>query len=94
MRAIVFRQQPPAQLRPGMPNDPDRKDAPYAPAPAPDPARELRQRNKLPHKTSEHSMYQAYQLRSTLVKTVLVGGALLAAWSLMRRPTRRKVWHA
>jgi short-subunit dehydrogenase len=84
MRAMVFRQQ----QQPGVPNNPDRKDALYAP----DPARELRQRNNLPHKTSEHSVYQAYQLRSTPVKTVLVGGALLAAWTLMRRPPQRNVW--
>jgi hypothetical protein len=86
MRAMVFRQQ----QRPEVPNNPDRKDALYAP----DPARELRQRNNLPHKTSEHSVYQAYQLRSTPVKAVIVGGALLAAWGLMRRPAQRNAWHA
>ncbi|MGB9107341.1 MAG: SDR family oxidoreductase, partial [Telluria sp.] len=61
MRAMAFRQQ----QQPDVPNNPDRKDALYAP----DPARELRQRNDWPHKTSEHSVYQAYQLRSTPVKT-------------------------
>jgi hypothetical protein len=39
-------------------------------------------------------VYQAYQLRSTPVKTMIVGGALLAAWGLMRRPAQRNVWHA
>jgi short-subunit dehydrogenase len=86
MRAMVFRQQQQMDV----PNNVDRKDALYAP----DPARELRQRNNLPHKTSERSVYQAYQLRSTPVKAVIVGGALLAAWGMMRRPAARNVWHA
>jgi hypothetical protein len=86
MRAMVFRQE----QQPDQPNNPDRRDALYAP----DPARELRQRNNLPHKTTERSLYQAYQLRSTPVKTVILGGALLAAWSLMRRPVHRNVWQA
>lgn len=86
MQATVFRQE----QQPDQPNRPDRRDALHAP----DPNRELRQRNNLPHKTAERSVYQAYQLRSTPVKTVLVGGALLAAWGLMRRPAQRKVWQA
>ncbi len=86
MRAIVFRQE----QQPDVPNNPDRRDALHSP----DPARELRQRTNLPHKTSERSFYQAYQLRSTPVKAVIVGGALLAAWGLMRRPAQRNVWHA
>ena len=86
MRAMVFRQE----QQQGVPNNPDRRDALHAP----DPARELRQRTDLPHKTSERSFYQAYQLRSTPVKAVIVGGALLAAWGLMRRPAQRNVWHA
>jgi hypothetical protein len=86
MRAMVFRQE----QQQDVPNNPDRRDALYAP----DPARELRQRNDLPHKTTERSVYQAYQLRSTPVKTMIVGGALLAAWGLMRRPAQRNVWHA
>ncbi|MGJ7918397.1 SDR family oxidoreductase [Massilia sp. LXY-6] len=86
MRAAAFRQE----QQPDQPNNPDRRDALHAP----DPARELQQRNDLPHKTFERSVYQAYQLRSTPVKTVLVGGALLAAWRLMRRPAQRNVWHA
>jgi short-subunit dehydrogenase len=86
MQATAFRQE----QQPDQPNRPDRRDALHAP----DPDRELQQRNNLPHKTAERSLYQAYQLRSTPVKTVLVGGALLAAWGLMRRPAQRNVWHA
>jgi hypothetical protein len=86
MRAMVFRQE----QQPDQPNNPDRRDALYAP----DPARELRQRNNLPHKTTERSLYQAYQLRSAPVKAVILGGALLAAWGVMRRPVQRNVWQA
>ena len=86
MRAMVFRQE----QQPDVPNNPDRRDALHAP----DPARELRQRTNLPHKTSERSFYQAYQLRSAPVKAVIVGGALLAAWGLMHRPAARNVWQA
>ncbi|ALK96487.1 short-chain dehydrogenase [Massilia sp. WF1] len=86
MRATVFRQE----QQPDQPNNPDRRDALHAP----DPARELRQRNNLPHRTSETSVYTAFQMQSAPVKTVLVGGALLAAWGLMRRPGQRNVWQA
>jgi short-subunit dehydrogenase len=86
MRAMVFRHE----QQQDVPNNPDRRDALYAP----DPARELRQRNDLPHRTTERSVYQAYQLRSAPVKTMIVGGALLAAWGLMRRPAQRNAWHA
>jgi len=86
MRATAFRQE----QQPDQPNNPDRRDALHAP----DPARELRQRTDLPHKTIERSAYQAYQLRSTPVKMLMVGGALLAAWGVMRRPAQRNVWHA
>jgi hypothetical protein len=86
MRAMVFRQE----QQPDQPNNPDRRDALYAP----DPARELRQRTDLPHKTTERSLYQAYQLRSGPVKAVILGGALLAAWGVMRRPVHRNVWQA
>jgi hypothetical protein len=48
----------------------------------------------LPHKTTERSLYQAYQLRSAPVKAVILGGALLAAWGVMRRPVHRNVWQA
>jgi short-subunit dehydrogenase len=87
MRAMIFRQQ--QQL--DVPSSPARKDALYAP----DPERELRERNgKLPHHTFERSSYTAFQMRSAPVKTVLVGGALLAAWSLFRRPGKTAMWHA
>jgi short-subunit dehydrogenase len=84
MRATIFRQQ----QRMDVPAAPARRDALHAP----DPARALQERNgTLPHHTFEHSSYTAYQLRSRPVKTVLLGGALLAAWSLMRRPGRQTV---
>jgi hypothetical protein len=68
-----------------VPTSPARRDALHAP----DPEHELSERNgTLPHHTFERSSYTAYQMRSGPVKTVLLGGALLAAWSLMRRPGR------
>jgi short-subunit dehydrogenase len=85
MRAAVFRQQQQMDV----PSPPARRDALHAP----DPTRELSERNgTLPHHTFERSSYTAYQMRSGPVKTVLLGGALLAAWGLMRRPVRKMAW--
>jgi short-subunit dehydrogenase len=87
MRAMIFRQQQQMDV----PSSPARRDALHAP----DHERELSERNgTLPHHTFERSSYTAYQMRSGPVKTVLLGGALLAAWSVMRRPGRQAVWHA
>jgi short-subunit dehydrogenase len=80
MRATIFRQQ----QRMDVPTPPARRDALYGP----DRERELQERNgELPHHTFERSSYTAFQMRSAPVKTVLVGGALLAAWGLTRRAT-------
>jgi short-subunit dehydrogenase len=87
MRAMIFRQQQQTDV----PSSPARHDALHAP----DREHELQERNgTLPHHTFERSSYTAYQMRSGPVKTVLLGGALLAAWGLMRRPGRQIVWHA
>jgi short-subunit dehydrogenase len=87
MRAMIFRQQQQTDVR----ASPTRRDALHAP----DPGRELSERNgALPHHTFERSPYTAYQMRSGPVKTVLLGGALLAAWGLMRRPGRQAAWPA
>ena len=88
LRALVFRRQ--QQPRQDLPNTPERRDALHAP----DPQRQLRQRSKLPHETRETSVYQAYQLRSTPVKAAILGGALLAAWSVMGRPLPRSLRRA
>jgi short-subunit dehydrogenase len=84
MRAMLFRQQQSAKR-----SSPTRRDALYAPVPE----HELRQRDESSGKPSESNLYTAFQMRSGATKTVLLGGALLAAWALMRRPARR-MWHA
>jgi len=84
MRAAVFKQQQTDQ-----PSSPARRDALHAP----DARRELRQRADLGKKITETSPYTSFQMKSTATKTVLLGGALLAAWALTRKPARR-VWHA
>jgi len=81
MRAMAFRQQ----QQTGKPSSPTRRDALYAPVPE----HELRQRDESSGKPAETNLYTAYQMRSGATKTVLLGGALLAAWALTRRPARR-----
>ncbi|RYE88413.1 MAG: SDR family NAD(P)-dependent oxidoreductase, partial [Oxalobacteraceae bacterium] len=84
MRAAVFKQQQTDQ-----PSAPARRDALHEP----DARRELRQRADLGKKITESSPYTAFQMKSTATKTVLVGGVLLAAWALTRKPARR-LWQA
>ena len=72
------------------PNSSVRRDALHTP----DAAYELRQRNDSDHRVVERSPYTAFEMRSVPAKTVLLGGALLAAWALTRRPWERRVWHA
>jgi hypothetical protein len=62
------------------PNSSARRDALYAP----DAAHELRQRNDSEHRVVERSPYTSFEMRSAPAKTVLLGGALLAAWGLVR----------
>jgi short-subunit dehydrogenase len=84
MRAAMFQQQKSPQ-----PASPNRRDALHAP----DARRELRQRADLGNKITETSPYTSFQMTSTTTKTMLVGGALLAAWALTRKPARR-AWRA
>jgi short-subunit dehydrogenase len=86
MRATIFRQQQSEE-----PSSPTRRDSLYAPVPE----HELRQRNKSAA-PAERNLTTAFQMRSGATRTVLLGGALLAAWTLMRRPGRpgRRLWHA
>jgi short-subunit dehydrogenase len=73
------------------PNSSARRDALYAP----DAQQELRERNSNGnHPVVEHSPYTSFEMRSAPAKTVLLGGALLAAWALSRKPWQRRVWHA
>ncbi|WP_198119239.1 SDR family oxidoreductase [Massilia rhizosphaerae] len=72
------------------PNSSVRRDALHTP----DAAYELRQRNDSDHRVVERSPYTAFEMRSVPAKTMLLGGALLAAWALTRRPWERRVWHA
>jgi hypothetical protein len=41
----------------------------------------------------ERNAYTSFAMRSAPTKTVLIGGALLAAWALVRRPGQ-PTWHA
>jgi len=84
MRGAIFKQQQAPEL-----SAPGRRDALHQP----DARRELRQRADLGDKITETSPYTSFQMKSTATKTMLVGGALLAAWALTRKPARR-VWHA
>jgi short-subunit dehydrogenase len=85
MRRAMFSQQ-----QSDRPNSSARRDALYAP----DASQELRQRNNSDHRVVERSPYTSFEMRSAPAKTVLVGGALLAAWAVTRRPWQRTVWHA
>jgi short-subunit dehydrogenase len=75
MRRAMFSQQ-----QSDRPNSSARRDALYAP----DAAHELRQRNDSEHRVVERSPYTSFEMRSAPAKTVLLGGALLAAWGLVR----------
>ena len=77
MNATMFKQQ-----KSDRPTAPNRRDALYKP----DPSSELRQRQGMPQKVHERSIYTKTSLRSSPLMTVLVGGgALFAAFSLTRR---------
>jgi short-subunit dehydrogenase len=69
-----------SQQQSDRPNSSARRDALYAP----DAAHELRQRNDSEHRVVERSPYTSFEMRSAPAKTVLLGGALLAAWGLVR----------
>jgi hypothetical protein len=72
------------------PNSSARRDTLHSP----DAAQELHQRNNSDHRVVERSPYTSFEMRSVPAKTVLVGGALLAAWALTRKPWQRTAWHA
>ena len=59
-----------------------------------DPAQELRARNRSSASVSESSPYTSFEMRSAPVKTVIVGGALLALWALAGKPGMRRTWRA
>ena len=84
MRATIFRQQQSDE-----PSSPTRRDSLYAPVPE----HELSQRNRQSTAPAGHNLPTSFQMRSGAAKTVLLGGALLAAWALVRRPGRR-MWQA
>lgn len=84
MRATVFRQQ-----QSDKPSSPTRRDSLHAPVPE----HELRQEAGQSAQPVKHNLYTAFQMRSGATKSVLLGGALVAAWALMRRPARH-VRHA
>jgi len=84
MRGTMFDQQ-----KSDKPSAPNRRDALHQP----DPKRELRERQDLGHRVHQQSYTTAFAMQSGLTKTVLVGGALLAAWTLIRKPGLR-TWHA
>jgi short-subunit dehydrogenase len=79
MNAAMWKQQQAPQ-----PAAPGRRDALHSP----DARRELRQRADLGSSIKDTSPYTSFQMQSAATKTVLVGGALLAAWALTRKPTR------
>jgi short-subunit dehydrogenase len=79
-----------SQQQSDRPNSSARRDALYAP----NADQELRQRNNSEHRVVERSPYTSFEMRSASTKTVLLGGALLAAWALTRRPWERRMWHA
>ena len=77
MNATMFKQQ-----KTDRPTDPNRSDALYRP----DPSSELRQRQGMPQKVFERSIYTNTALRSSPLMTALVGGgALFAAFTLSRK---------
>ncbi|WP_036165677.1 SDR family oxidoreductase [Massilia sp. 9096] len=85
MNATVFRQQ-----QSDKPSSPNRRDALHDPVPE----QELRQRGNLSPNPAETNLYTSLQFHSGATKTVLLGGALLAAaWAFTRKPGR-KVWPA
>ena len=79
-----------SQQQSDRPNSSARRDALHSP----DAAQELRQRNNNDHRVVERSPYTTFEMRSKSTKTVLLGGALLAAWALARKPWQRTVWQA
>lgn len=86
MRRTMFSQQ-----QSDRPNSSARRDALYQPVAE----QELRARNgNGDHRVVERSPYTSFEMRSAPAKTVLLGGALLAAWALTRKPWQRRVWHA
>jgi short-subunit dehydrogenase len=85
MRRTMFSQQ-----QSDRPNSSARRDALYGP----DTQQELRQRTyNGDHRVVERSPYTSFEMRSAPTRTVLLGGALLAAWALTRKPWQRNVWH-
>jgi hypothetical protein len=66
------------------PNSSARRDALYVP----DAEHELQQRNNGDRRVVERSPYTSFDMRSAPTRTVLLGGALLAAWALTRTPWR------
>lgn len=80
LRALVFRQP-----RSDQPSSPTRRDSLHAPVPE----HELRQRNDAYDTPTGYRRYSAEQMRAGAARTMLLGGALLAAWALTRRPARR-----
>jgi short-subunit dehydrogenase len=83
MRAMAFRQQQKDEQ-----SAPGRKDALYAP----DPAHELGEHGGQSEHVVKHNAYSAVA-RHPAARTLLLGGALLAAWAYARRPAQR-TWHA
>jgi short-subunit dehydrogenase len=85
MRATVFRQQQSEK-----PSPPNRRDALHDPVPE----QELRQRGNISPNPAETNLYTQLQFHPGATRTVLLGGALLAAaWALTRKPGRR-LWPA
>lgn len=71
------------------PSSPNRRDALHGP----DARQELRQRAGLTPKPIDKNLYTTLGMHSTATRTVLVGGALLAAYAVWRKPKLR-TWHA
>ncbi|MBW8902073.1 MAG: hypothetical protein JF619_29085, partial [Massilia sp.] len=46
------------------------------------------------HRVVERSPYTSFAMRSAPTRTVLLGGALLAAWALTRKPWQQRTWQA
>jgi short-subunit dehydrogenase len=84
MNASMFKQQ-----QSDLPSSPNRRDALYEP----DARNALRQRQGMSSHVAESSAYTAVTLRSHKIAPALLGlGALLAAWTLARRPALRKAF--
>jgi short-subunit dehydrogenase len=84
MNASMFKQQ-----QSDLPSSPNRRDALYEP----DARNALRQRQGMSNHVAESSAYTAVTLRSHKIAPALLGlGALLAAWTLARRPALRKAF--